>query len=217
MKTLVVYDPTNTILGFFLPSGSRAFKRDGNEFALQAKRYTAYLRGVGDTVEMVELPKGASHLDKRQYLIRFLRGCAIEGKIFDNFTFFGHGHKKALNRKMVTEINIQAVASALRCVLTGYGKITLFACNTAKDPSPAGFARRFAYLTGTGVVGHTGRGHTTRFPWKRWASPHNFTLDLWPSYRGGKRSLKTLLNSYPDAPFEYVDVRCATLTEKGEA
>lgn len=205
MSTVIFYDPTNTFLGFFLSNGSRAFKRDGREFEAQAKMYAVYCAGKGETVELIALPKGASHVDKRQFMLRKLRYFHLQRRTFDNFTFFGHGHKKALNRKMITYLNIKTVAQDLRSVLTGRGKITLFACNTAKAPSD-GFAKRFAVLTGTAVVGHIGSGHVTRYPWKRMLNAvYKIHSNWWPSYAEGKKDLRVLLNSYPEAPFEYVD------------
>jgi hypothetical protein len=207
MKVLLIADPQNTFVGTIGPKASGWFKKDGNEFRKQAENAQRYYESINAEVDMYSI-NGKNAFEKRQRLFSFMRGCMELGKKYDRIIFFCHGHKKALNRKMIKQgVNLGTFATRLRDISSIRGKIILFSCKTAANDD--GFAFSVSCHSERPVVGHKTSGHTTRNPYKRLFLPslgydgEDYIFDM---YKGKSiRSIKKELNSGVNAPFEYIE------------
>lgn len=211
MMVLNIYEPNNTLKGTVLPGVSPAFKSDGSEFKEQSEYCMEYYSDVHDAeVETVSLPvlkwyATNKAMKKRQHLFHELDMLSAFGKRFDRINFFMHGHPKALNRNMISTLNIDSFCERLKLVSNDGCKIALYACQTAKLDN--GFACQVAVKTGLDVLGHTTSGHTTKNPHKRtFKHPGGVvgSIKQWPWY-GGASALRKRLEFDNYAPFEFVE------------
>jgi hypothetical protein len=193
MHVLIVFDPQNTFLGTLLQ-----FKQDGDEFGKQAMNARKYYGRVN--TDLFELPRGKA-IVKRHALFRHLRKVPFAR--YDRVLFFCHGHPRALNRRMISDLNDHILAELLDNVLAIDGKIMFFACRTGKHDD--GFAAMQARMTGKDIIAHTTRGHTTINPHKVFFDGGSGDRrDLWDEY-GGVKKLKKRLKSTSIAPFEFAE------------
>lgn len=201
MTVLNIYEPNNT-----------GIKKDGAEFENQCKFCREYYDEVHHAkVETISLPVLKFYeifkaKKKRQHLFREMDTMSELGRKYDRINFFMHGHTKALNRNMISTLNIYTFCSLLKSIAAPGCAIVFYACKTAKLDN--GFAAQVAIKTGCDVIGHTTSGHTTRNPYKRRLvrSFDGFAIimDQWRKY-GGISTLKKRLNEDDYAPFEFVE------------
>lgn len=212
MKVLNIYEPNNSIRGTVFPGVSPEFKADGAEFEKQCEFASEYYQEEHhanvDTIPLLKMKwwKGGKALKKRQDLFRELRFDCACGREYDRINFFMHGHPKALNRNMISMLNIDTFCSLLKSIAAPGCVIVFFACKTAKLDN--GFAAQVALKTGRDVIGHTTSGHTTRNPYKRrlvrYFDGIAVAIDQWKKY-GGISALEKRLNEDDYAPFEFVE------------
>lgn len=216
MKILIINETQNTFIGTITKVASGYFRKDGDEFVRQADYCERYYTGRGHDVVRAEIPKSKkTALQKRQWLFGVLDEDFFFYTKYDRVIFLCHGHPKALNRKMISDLNIEPFRIRVSRIASDDCKIILFACKTGKLVDGTGFADKLSDRCGLNVVAHSTSGHTTKNPDKFHFGPFDVT-DMANRCGRTTKQLQEYLWSSDAAPFDFVENYFEDMDEQNE-